>query len=329
MSQTITFTINPPASAPYNTTFKVAASASSGLPVAFTSAGACSNSGATYTMTNSTGSCSVIANQPGNAEYAAAPPVTKTVTATGPLVTVSTSNIDFGTVIQGSVAVRNLTLTNVGTAPATINDPFISIVKGGNSNEFVALSLCPKPLAPGKSCIVTIAFLAGPFYVPQTATLQIMSNAPGSPQAVTMTATVINPKASLNPASLSFGTIKHATTSTMNVTLSNPGTTPLLLTGISLTGSNAASFVQSNGCGTSLAAGAKCVIAVTFKPLVAGTFNATLADRRQRPGQHTDCPALRQGKLERGASISWGAPRLLLAVACPGCPPNSRAGKSL
>ncbi len=81
-SQTITFTTNAPASAPYNSSFTVVTSASSGLVVAYTSAGSCSNAGATYTMTSGTGTCSVIANQAGNNNYLAAPQVTQTVNAT-------------------------------------------------------------------------------------------------------------------------------------------------------------------------------------------------------------------------------------------------------
>ena len=65
-NQTITFTTAPPASAAYGSNFTVAATANSGLTFAYTSAGACSNSGATYTMTSGTGTCSVIANQAGN-----------------------------------------------------------------------------------------------------------------------------------------------------------------------------------------------------------------------------------------------------------------------
>src|SRR5262249_4340410 len=61
LTQTITFTTKAPASATYNTSFTVAATASSGLAVSFTSSGACSNVGATYTMTSGTGTCSVIA----------------------------------------------------------------------------------------------------------------------------------------------------------------------------------------------------------------------------------------------------------------------------
>jgi hypothetical protein len=47
----------------------VAASASSGLTVAFTSSGSCTNSGATNTMTSATGTCSVVVEQAGNASY--------------------------------------------------------------------------------------------------------------------------------------------------------------------------------------------------------------------------------------------------------------------
>jgi len=81
-TQTITFTTNAPASAGYGSQFTLAATASSGLTVAFTSFGSCTNSGATYTMTKSTGSCLVIANQAGNSNYGPAPEVTQTVSAT-------------------------------------------------------------------------------------------------------------------------------------------------------------------------------------------------------------------------------------------------------
>jgi hypothetical protein len=301
-AQTITFITNPPASAAYNSSFTVAATSSSGLPVTFTnsgSSGACSNSGATYTMTNSTGTCSVIANQAGNSNYAAATQVTKTVNATGPLVTVSPSNINFGTVYQGSITTKNITVTNIGTSPVTINQPLLSIVKGGNSKEFVAVNLCLTPLAVGKSCTITIAFVAGPFYTAQTATLQIMDNAPGSPQPVTLSALVIDPLVSFSPTSLSFGTVRHAASSTLNVTLSNPGGTPLIFTGagIRITGANATNFAQSNNCGSSLAAGTKCTIAVKFSPPTTGTFSAnlTVVDNAQAGGGTQTVPLSGKG----------------------------------
>ena len=67
--QSVNFTTYPPTSAAYKTSFTVAATATSGGAVTFTSSGACSNVGATYTMTSGTGTCTVIATQPGNSTY--------------------------------------------------------------------------------------------------------------------------------------------------------------------------------------------------------------------------------------------------------------------
>ena len=68
--QSINFSINPPGSAAYGSTFTVAATGGgSGNAVTFSSSGACSNAGATFTMTASTGICSAIANQQGNSNY--------------------------------------------------------------------------------------------------------------------------------------------------------------------------------------------------------------------------------------------------------------------
>jgi hypothetical protein len=288
-SQSITFTTNAPASAVFNSTFTVAATGgASGNPVVFTSSGPCSSSGATYTMTNSTGTCLVIANQAGNTNYSAAGQATENVTATGPLVSVSTSSIDFGTVYLASITSKNITVTNIGTAPVTIKDPLISIVRGGNSSEFVAVNLCPKPLAAGKSCTISIKFVAGPFYTPQMATLQIVDDAPGSPQTVALTANVINPGACLGATSLSFGQVKAGSNKTLSLTLRNDGTTLLILSGagFGISGTNAAAFTQSNNCGNSVAAGATCTISVKFTPPQKGSYSAnlTVQDNAQAGG---------------------------------------------
>jgi len=79
-TQSIAVTTSAPASAVYNTSFTVAATGGgSGNAVTFNSSGACSNSGATFTMTSGTGSCSVSYNQPGDANYLAASQVTELV----------------------------------------------------------------------------------------------------------------------------------------------------------------------------------------------------------------------------------------------------------
>ena len=52
-----------------------------GGAVTFSSSGACSNSGATFTMTSGTGTCSVRFDQAGSANYNAAPQVVEAVSA--------------------------------------------------------------------------------------------------------------------------------------------------------------------------------------------------------------------------------------------------------
>ena len=179
-AQNINFTTNPPASAAYSSPFTVAATASSGLAISFTSAGGCTNAAttmtsgvytSTYTMTSSTVACSVIASQAGNSNYGAQT-VTKTVAATGPAITVSPTSINFGAVTLGSITIKTVTVSNTGNAAVSISTPFISLLKAGNANEFVIVSLCPSSLAAGKSCTITVSFVAGAYYnTAQTATL--------------------------------------------------------------------------------------------------------------------------------------------------------------
>jgi hypothetical protein len=81
LAQTIVVTTHAPATATYKQSFTVAASSSSGLPVAVSGSGACSSSGATFTMTSGTGTCQVVYDQPGEGAYNAAPQVVESVAA--------------------------------------------------------------------------------------------------------------------------------------------------------------------------------------------------------------------------------------------------------
>ena len=85
------------------------------------------------------------------------------------------------------------------------------------------------------------------------------------------------PVVRLTPTSLVFSTQPIATTSPAKVvTLKNTGTASLTITRIALGGANPGDFVQSNTCGSSLAAGASCAISVTFKPTTSGARSAAL-----------------------------------------------------
>ncbi|MEO5939678.1 MAG: MBG domain-containing protein, partial [Candidatus Limnocylindrales bacterium] len=106
-------------------TFDLTASASSGLPVTYTTSGSCSVSGVTVTITGA-GSCTITAHQAGDANHAAAPDVPQTLTiakATPGLAWATPADIVLGTVLSGTQL--NAVATVAGTylynpAPGTL-----------------------------------------------------------------------------------------------------------------------------------------------------------------------------------------------------------------
>jgi len=212
-----------------------------------------------------TGACSVTMN------------AAKSVTANfGSALSISSSSLNFGTLNQGTITTQVLTLINTGQSTITMTEPFISLVKG-QDDAFLILSWCGKSLAPGAKCFITVSFLAGPYYLQQVATLNVMDNAPGNPQAITLTATVVDPQASLSASSLSFGTLAPNSITTKTVTLKNTGGTTLTISNIALSGSSVFTLGSSaTPCGSSLASGASCIIDVTFKPTAKASYSGTL-----------------------------------------------------
>ncbi|MGA2986504.1 MAG: choice-of-anchor D domain-containing protein, partial [Terriglobia bacterium] len=87
--------------------------------------------------------------------------------------------------------------------------------------------------------------------------------------------------ASLSPSSLTFASQAVGVTSAaQTLTLNNTGNATLTLTSLALAGANANDFAQTNTCGASVAAGAKCTVSVTFTPAASGALTAavTLTD---------------------------------------------------
>src|SRR5581483_4166005 len=86
------------------------------------------------------------------------------------------------------------------------------------------------------------------------------------------------PAASLSVTSLSIGNqfvgIQHTP---VPITLTNTGGMALTISSIAVSGANSSEFVQTNSCGTSLAAGANCTINVAFTASATGTRTATLS----------------------------------------------------
>ncbi|MBZ5600115.1 MAG: FG-GAP-like repeat-containing protein [Acidobacteriia bacterium] len=81
----------------------------------------------------------------------------------------------------------------------------------------------------------------------------------------------------LSPVSLAFGGQKVGTDSpTRTVALRNLATTTLNVSDISIVGTNAEDFSQSNDCGTQVDARGSCQITVVFTPTATGVRSATI-----------------------------------------------------
>ena len=78
----------------------------------------------------------------------------------------------------------------------------------------------------------------------------------------------------MSPGTLTFEnqTVQTASAA-QTVTLTNTGSASLTISGVTASGD----FAQTNTCGSSVAAGANCTIAVTFTPTAAGQRTGTLS----------------------------------------------------
>jgi len=161
---------------------------------------------------------------------------------------------------------QSVTLTN--TATTTLNISSIT----ETSSQFNMTTTCGSSVAPGANCTFTVSFQ------PQSkgghsGIISIRDSASTKPQVIELTgvATVV----SVSPAKLDFGSQAIGTQSQpQSVTVTNHGTTALNFSNIQI-GDNF-EFRQINNCGTQIAPGASCKVAVTFAPFQKGTEGGQL-----------------------------------------------------
>ncbi len=197
-----------------------------------------------------------------------------------PVVTLNPTNVNFGNQNVGTTsAAQTVTLTNTGTISLTVSSITLT---GTNASEFTETNNCPASLAVNASCTLSMTFTPSANGA-RTASVGISDNAAGSPQPLLLSGTGVtpNPAVTLSPTSLNFGNQNVGTTSvTQPVKLTNTGTLAMTITGITLTGTNASDFAETNNCPASLAVNASCTISATFTPSATGarTGNVSIND---------------------------------------------------
>jgi hypothetical protein len=261
-AQTITF--NNPGRQSVGTPLTLIATATSGLPVTFTSASTtvCTVSATTATFLIA-GTCTIDANQPGNSTYAAAPQVAQsfTVTAAPSYTLVATS----GTlsVTQGSTATDTVTVTPANGFTGSVTLTATGLPTG------VTASFGTNP-ATGAS---GITFTATNTATTGTSTVTITGTS-GTLTASTTIALTVNaaPSFTLAPTSATVSVIQGASvTDTINVTGANGFTGSVTLTATGLPSGVTASF------GTNPATGSSVLTLTASSTVTTGTATITIS----------------------------------------------------
>ena len=188
----------------------------------------------------------------------------------GPALTVNPGRAIFASQAIGTSS-NPAPVVLVNTGNAGLNITGISLA-GADIADFNETNNCGGSLAPGGSCTENVTFTptAGGS---RLASIAISGTEPGSPQSVELVGSAVGPAASLSPNTLTFASETVGSTSPVQTsTLTNIGTAPLNIIGITVSGD----FAQTNTCGPSLATRSSCQISVTFAPSAAGNRTGTL-----------------------------------------------------
>jgi subtilase family serine protease len=208
--------------------------------------------------------------------------------AVAAFVSLSSTSLTFASTAEGHAsATQTIMLTNTGKVALSLNGTGQGIsITGTNASSFTQTNTCGTSVAAAATCKITVTFdpaATGTL----TAKVSIADNTYGSPQTVTLngTGTATVPAVTLSANSLSFSSQPVGNSYTApNITLTNSGTAALSITSISITGANASSFSETNTCGTTVAIGATCTIAITFKPAAPTSLSAALSVADNAPG---------------------------------------------
>lgn len=132
------------------------------------------------------------------------------------------------------------------------------------------------------------------------------------------------PVASISPATLPFGNQVQGTSSSAHgVTLTNSGNADMHISGIAVSGSNAADFAETNNCPATLAAGANCTANVTFTPSTQSAESASLTFTDDAAGSPQAVPLSGTGTAPAGCT------QAISAVSASATPSSVNPGDTL
>lgn len=180
------------------------------------------------------------------------------------------SSANFGSVVVGNTNSQTVQVKNSGTASLTISQA--TVTGAGFTLSGMAL---PMTLAAGQATNFNVQ------YAPQgsgsaSGAVSIASNAPNSPATVALsgTATAATYTLSVNPSSLSFGSVTDGSSRAQGFTVTNTGNSNVAISGMTATGTGY-SIVSGAGAVT-LSPNQSTSVSVQFAPSTAGAANGAV-----------------------------------------------------
>ena len=201
------------------------------------------------------------------------------LTGTGtPILTQTPASLNFGNQIVNTISTQQtMTLTNNSKTETLIPQSLVT-----SDGAFDPVSHCPASLAPGASCIITVAFTPTAVQTYNASITYQFSGVncgceyPGQVFPVTGVAIAQPPVLTISPSIVSFGNqILNTRSATQAVTLTNISATDTITLASVFTSDSAYVNVADN-CHTAIAPGATCNLQMTFLPTALGPDNATI-----------------------------------------------------
>ena len=210
-----------------------------------------------------------------------------------PTVTVSPGSLSFGTLNVGTastaVAVKyfntnlisSVTIESItfgGTDPGDFTQVFPGISSSSPGDCVAGV------VDAGAYCNIWVVFTPGAGG-PRSATLTIVDGTSTTAHVVTLSGTGAVPQIALAPTSLTFPSqLVNTSSAAQPINLEDTGQGVLVVSSVTLSGTNPGDFSTSNSCSSALTSGSSCTIFVIFKPTTLGLRNATLIVNDNAPG---------------------------------------------
>lgn len=209
-----------------------------------------------------------------------------------PAVSLSPASLTFGNQAVGSVSAP-LAVTVQNTGNADLNIASVTLI-GANASDFILGNGCTTTVAPGGTCTLQVSF-APTAGGTRTAQIELVDNAPTSPQTVNLSGSGVSASLSLSPTSLAFGGIGVGGSSTKSIKITNTGTGNLNITSLTISGSTTFTIAGHN-CGAAIQPGKNCSVSIRFAPNAVASFTATLNITSNAAGSPHAVPLSGSGK---------------------------------